>query len=838
MSDTSGRTDRPILVVGTEPPAEFRPGGGGSTKTERPQRSRQGERLDERFAAIERMISALEPQPVSAGLPDADPELVLVFEVVDSISSSSEQLALAMQAAGLELLVEAEGTFEDEELGSDFARLSGHSTEPIPRFLHAAMASRAAVEQLLALWTHWKTGKRMIRGFGPFTGLFGQLNDVRPWGPSDRVRTTGLAEVIAASAEAGADVVPVSIELWFRADESRRRRAEEAVRSVIESSGGVVYRSATIQEVGFHGLAGAVPTNSLAAVVSNVSDVSILRSTEILYVRPGGQGVQVALPDDLDPAVTPEEAGTPLAEPIVAVLDGLPEANHELLRGRVSIFDPLDFGSDPLYTADRRRHGTMVASAVVWGDLGRGEAPLPRTVLCFPVMRPDPQHRSFAEAIPDNHLPEDLMRLAVEAIVGDGNVAGAAPSVKVFNVSLGDPLAQFDTIPSSWARVIDWLSHKHNVLFIVSAGNHPSLPAFPISMAELRALSGGDRNSVTMSVLAAESYRRRILSPAESLNAITVGALHSDGAGDDFEIGYRTDVWAGHGHPSPVSAHGRGIRRAVKPDVVASGGRQLFSEHLTGSGNLLPASGDRLPPGVKVAAPPDRIAYAAGTTFAAAEVTRRAARLVEVLPTLETPIEDRFLAVAAKAILVHGAVLPSMDYGVARDRLFGHGSVDRDYSSGCASGQATMLAVGEVGSRQFIDVALPLPGDLAALTEIRRISMTLAWLSPINWNHRQYRRAKLTVDGPREMPSATRRNVGTDYQLSRRGSVEHRVFETTRAFSDEQMTFKVACSPQAGGFDGTVQFALAVTLEVGANIKMDVYELVRQALQVRAAVRV
>jgi len=829
-----GPVERPVIVVPAPHPSDYRPRGGDSTHTAKPSRDRQGQRLDSRFNEIERLLSGAGRATVTDGLPDTDPELVVVFELVDS----TKDLADALSKAGLEPLIEVEDDFDDEELGPDFERLkpADQGSEPIKRFLHAAMANEAAVAQLLKLWRHWKTGKRMINGFGPFTKVFDQLHDVRPWGPIDRVRSTGLADLVEETLNAHLGQLPIHIELWFRADPERRRAAQATVSALVTAARGEVLNSSERPEIGYHALAVNMPASALDAIrtgsdLTTLSQVALLQTPEVLFIRPGGQRVGVDLGDDLEAADAPEWEQVD-GPPLLALLDGLPATNHPLLQDRLIIIDPDDLASDPTYTVERRRHGTMVASAAIWGDRGDDGTATDRKVVVRPVLRPDLQTRNEDEIVPWAELPADLTIRSVRDIVGDARTPGPAPSVQVFNVSLGDPLAQFDTVPSAWARAVDWLSFEHNALFIVSAGNHPG--GIPLSADAIKNTAGAERDRLTSDALASQSARRRLLPPGESLNALTVGSLHADAAGDEFPMGYRLDLWDTEGHPSPASAHGRGIRRAIKPDLIAPGGRQLYDQ-IFGQGDMVaPSRGSALPPGVQVAAPPDRIAYVSGTTFAAVEVARRAVRIID---SLESSVDSAHLPVAAKALLVHGAAFPeAADYGIPADRLVGHGPISRDLAAGCTPSQATVLLTGDLAARQSINLEVPFPEELAGLAELRRISMTLAWFSPINWNHRQYRRAKLTVDGPSEIPSKTRTTRGPDYRLTQRGTVQHRVLETKRAFSDEQLTFKVNCSDQAGGFSGTVPFALALSLEVGSGVNLDVYDLVRSQIRDRARI--
>jgi hypothetical protein len=820
MSDVSPAL--PVVVVSAPAGRATSRGRGGPGKTARPSRERQAQRLDGRFDELARLVDGQSATAVAEGILGADPELVVVFEVVEA----SVDLQDAFEQAGLELMLDVEDAIDDEALGEDFARVRAPqgNAEPVKRYLHAAMANASAVAELVRLWNLWKSETRMGSGFGPFRPLFERLHNLRPWGPSDRVRSTGLESSLAVALEEGLTDLPVNIELFFRRSEERRRQTENEVAQLVADAGGQILRAAVHPEIGYHALAAELPTGSFGSSDFDTDSIALLRAPGVLFVRPAGQSTPVELPGDM-PEATDEQGPGELREPLIALLDGLPESNHPLLRGRIIVLDPDDFGAEPTYISERRRHGTMVASVLVWGDRGSGPHAATREIVARPVMKPDLATRRAQESIPWDELPPDVTIRAVQDIVTE------TPSVRIVNLSLGDPLAQFDTVPSGWARAIDWLAYRYNLLFVVSAGNH--VAPLPIEHAELARRTGTDRDQVLIDVLGELSPTRRLLSPAEALNAVTVGALHADESGDGHAMGYRVDVWNEPGHPSPITAHGRGIRRAVKPDVAAPGGRQLYAA--SGGTGLEIAPATAAPPGVQVAAPPTNTAWVSGTTFAAAEVSRRAAAIMDSLLERDDPVDEEHLVVATKALLAHGAVLPEGAYGVDTDRLVGHGRIERDLGAGCTSNQATVLFVGDLRALEEVELVVPLPAELAARTDVRRVTTTLAWLSPINWNHRQYRRAKLTVDGPSELRSGrSRRDVG--YHQTRRGTLEHHAFETRSAYAATEMTFTVKCVDQAGGLADTVHYALAVSLEIGVSAGVDVYELVREQLAARVRV--
>ena len=105
--------------------------------------------------------------------------------------------------------------------------------------------------------------------------------------------------------------------------------------------------------------------------------------------------------------------------------------------------------------------------------------------------------------------------------------------------------------------MIDWLSYEYGVLVIVSAGNYGQLDLSPSDSGDLARLTGDERRQATLAALDRQQNARRLLAPAESINAVTVGAIHDDGA-ENPPLGYRVDPNDGLVSVSPVSATGSG----------------------------------------------------------------------------------------------------------------------------------------------------------------------------------------------------------------------------------------------------------------------------------------
>lgn len=150
--------------------------------------------------------------------------------------------------------------------------------------------------------------------------------------------------------------------------------------------------------------------------------------------------------------------------------------------------------------------------------------------------------------------------------------------MKIINFSIGDPVRVFHGTMSPMARLLDWLSFKYNVLFVISAGNNPfyELPNEPV----LEAIKNKDQKAISEYVtksLLSKRVEHRLLSPSESINNITVGAVHNDSAA---MFDYSTVNPYNCLHPAIYSPFGGGLKNSVKPDLVFDGGRQLYKDDI------------------------------------------------------------------------------------------------------------------------------------------------------------------------------------------------------------------------------------------------------------------
>jgi len=821
--------ERPVLWGPVGPPVIFAPNNRGGSKVNLPSTAEQGQRLGGRFTDLDNAFD--EQATLTASLGASDPQLVIVFEAIDE----REDLSSVAARAGLEILAEVDRDFAPDP---DFPRKSVNQDLPVTGCLHAVCVSEQAKANIITQWRKWQSTDKVDTGYAPLKRLFAHLKDVRAWGPRDRVRTADVAAALAGMLPGDHTV---EIELWYRQSEAARRRAESEVSALVQQGGGRVISTAQVAEVGYHGMKCAVPLETLQRLAAgDYEAVAAVKSAHVMYLRVTAQSYLIS---DEAPIQTPVQGSLPTGDPVLCVLDGYPVANHPLLAGRVLVEDPDDLASATNVETDLRRHGTSMASVCVWGDRSLGEPPAQRPVLVRPILTPARDTADRWEELPDTVLAPDLMRrIFRELFDGDGQRPASAPSVVVVNLSVGDPAAPFDGIISSWARTLDWLSATYGVIVIVSAGNHPVLPV-PDGTNALLALAGSDRAAAVNDGVAQTNPRRSLLAPADSINSLAVGALNADGAGDVPITGYQFDPADGELIVSPISALGAGHHRSVKPDVVAPGGRARFMKPVVGEATeVAPAPQTARGPGIKVAAAAGGEAFTIGTSPAAALVSRDATRAVDtVIDLAGRPLTRSELAVATKALVAHTVRIPDdlLVHEELRHSAHGYGSPVRHFADGCDPNEAAILYVADIGENESRTLAFPLPDGLQA-RGIKRVSATLAWLSPVNWRHRQYRRAALEFSQPRGFT-----NLGTALgavgDRPKRGTLQHVDWEINKAVGVGQGTdleLTVNCKAQAGGLQGErVDFAVVLSLWVAPELNVEVYSQVEQQIAARVAIQ-
>jgi hypothetical protein len=401
-------------------------------------------------------------------------------------------------------------------------------------------------------------------------------------------------------------------------------------------------------------------------------------------------------------------------------------------------------------------------------------------------------------------------------------------------------------------------------LFVVSAGNQLQSIHLPHDTSKMNEMEDDVLNGATLAAIRKDQVERRPISPAEAINVLTVGALHTDGStltGTDR----RVDLLRDDCLPSPIGTVASGFNRSVKPDVLFPGGRALYLQSMsTKPPYRYEIARSSRAPGTCVAAPGERpmelgkTVHSRGSSNATALATRTAGLLYERLLSLRSqlggdrPIGDH-VAVVLKTLIAHGASWG--EAGETLDRIFkdattdwrelqrlkarflGYGAVDTDRCMFSTDKRVLLLGWDSLSDGEAHEYGVPLPPSLSGKRVKRRLTVTLAWLSPLNPRHKEYRKAEMWYSFNKDMLALEKKDL--DFDGSKRGTMQHQVFEgeTARAYSDgDELKIKVNCAKDAGKLTETIPYALAVTLEIADPIDMKIYQEIRD--RVHAKIRI
>lgn len=260
----------------------------------------------------------------------------------------------------------------------------------------------------------------------------------------------------------------------------------------------------------------------------------------------------------LPPIVVPAAPPTALVEPDTTL--ELPVKQDGTAYPRVGIVDGglgthlnnWTLGEYALIAPEHRQtdHGSFIAGLLVGGQLLNGPEVCPENDGCelFDIgILPDTDQPLAFENYYPNGIADFLKELdhGVEEAVREHGI-------RVFNLSLN----LLDLVEGESygvvASLLDQIADKHDVVFVVSAGN--------LAPGDCRS-EWSNNPQQALQHLAARTVVETILQPAESSRSITVGALNPPGCANRVA-----------GAPTAYSRRGPGLRVGVKPDVGQYGG--------------------------------------------------------------------------------------------------------------------------------------------------------------------------------------------------------------------------------------------------------------------------
>lgn len=252
-------------------------------------------------------------------------------------------------------------------------------------------------------------------------------------------------------------------------------------------------------------------------------------------------------------------------------------------------------------------HGTRVTGAILYPN---GVSHLSGQQYQLPCFIANAKVLDENNGMPQRMLPSQVIGSIVSKYHDKYNI-------RLYNHSIAAFFPCLTKYMSSWASTMDNATYEKDILFIQAAGNLPDDSQNPF------------RLGVTQHLLRGRDYPDylsqdscRIPNPAQSMLALTVGALSVNAYEDDDWISF-----VGRGGVASYSCSGMGLWGSIKPEVVEYGGDVVVNKNQY-SYRTVPSTCCEL---IRVS-PPAFANDEIGTSFAAPKVSSIAAELQKILP--------------------------------------------------------------------------------------------------------------------------------------------------------------------------------------------------------------
>ncbi len=440
----------------------------------------------------------------------------------------------------------------------------------------------------------------------------------------------------------------------------------------------------------------------------------------------------------------PTPAAPPEDGPCLCVVDSGITANHPLLRNRVGHEEAILTQAES--PADGHGHGTRVGGIALFGDvrIGYDTSQFQSDVTLYSARVLNDQNQ-----FDERRLILTQMEEAIQAFIEPPY------NCRVFNMSLGEPMTLFwdgNQRQGRWGEALDHLARKYKVLIVASAGNHY--------------LASGYKPSHAEEVL--DEYpgflfhpEARLCDPATSALALTVGAIaHTDtpairrGAqANDIVVPV-----AKRNQPTPCTRTGPGVNGAIKPDLVEYGGNAAFDG--TGNSTRFIRDGSN----EDQAADPGRaimsfsheplttlFSYGVGTSYAAPQVARLAARLWHRLrdDLGFEPHPNLVRAVLASSAEVPSEVIELLKaHGGEKSvrQVCGYGLPDEDLAFNSADRRVTLVAQAAQRIDTITLYEVPIPAEMIGARGKKSITVSLAFDPPVRRRRAKYLGVEMQVD--------------------------------------------------------------------------------------------
>lgn len=341
-------------------------------------------------------------------------------------------------------------------------------------------------------------------------------------------------------------------------------------------------------------------------------------------------------------------------------------------------------------------HGTFVASRCLFGDniddcLGSHQLQPYCNAIDIPVFGIDKKGKPM--------YPNDFgLRKAIESVVTQFST-----TVKVYNLSLGAPLPINDFQFTELAKLLDYLSKEHKVLFVIAAGNiNTLLGNFPSNHF-------GDTQS-------------RIGCPAESLLGLTVGSIAKY---------TNNQALSKVNNISPFSRIGPGADLGIKPEVVAHGGNLIS-----------PYSSTPRVATYGISHCGTSLAVDNGTSHAAPIISQYAQKLFDCYPDSDPNLVKGLLCHFSEAREVHDELTEE------NSKYIGFGEPTINHAITAGDYNAAYIYEGQLDQENYQFISFHIPATLSASASDTKlkIKITITYDPPVNPdNETEYSKARISA---------------------------------------------------------------------------------------------
>ena len=292
-------------------------------------------------------------------------------------------------------------------------------------------------------------------------------------------------------------------------------------------------------------------------------------------------------------------------------------------------------------------------------------------------------------------LTDSIGEMELMEIIED-SMEKYSDTTKIWNLSLGIESLICNGSMSDLGKFLDYIQDKYQVQIFVSSGNLNELPLREWPPHE-------DMDD-----------RDRIISPADSVRAITVGSIALYDSDDSI---------VKSNEPSPFSRRGPGANYIVKPDVVDYGGNLSRTYSITGLG-------------MKGMDPDGNVIEGNGTSYSTPRIAQKFAAFYDEM------VEKDILM--AKAILIHSARMNSrglLDDNPNNIKYYGFGMPSTNVNDIllCSEDEVTLIFKQSVKQKTHLEmIDFPFPESLIRNGKYYgEIGMTLVYNPLLDENYGQ-----------------------------------------------------------------------------------------------------